>query len=392
MDKSTQSSELNDLQFSTKLIHAGQKPDPETGAIMPPIYMTTTFVQEAPGVAKGYEYTRAQNPNFTILEQQLASLENAKYATVFSSGLGALSAMLSMLKSGDKVVAIEGLYGGTYRLFTQVFKKFGVDFIFSHPSRMEELKNALAQKPVWLFLETPTNPLLEVFDIEQLAMMGHQVGAKVIIDNTFASPYFQNPLDKGADLVWHSTTKYIGGHSDVIGGVVMSNDPVLKQALDFGRKALGTNPSPFDAWLNTRGVKTLALRMEKHQENAFAIAEFLKSHPKVKKIYYPGLKEHPTHAIAKKQMRGFSGMISVEFNLSLEETKKLISSFQLFSLAESLGGVESLVSHPVTMTHASIPPAERKRIGLSDGLIRFSVGIEDKKDLIEDLKNSLDRF
>lgn len=356
---------------------------------MPPVYMTTTYVQEEPGVSKGYEYTRAQNPNFTLLEAQLAGLENAHYATVFSSGLGALTAMVSSLSQGDRVLAIDGLYGGTYRLFNQVFNRFGVQFESTHPRNREDLIKALDRKPKWLFLESPTNPLLEIFDIEDLAHEAKKRGVLVVVDNTFASPYFQNPLLLGADIVWHSTTKYLGGHSDVVGGVAMTNSKEIKHALDFGRKALGVNPSPFDAWLTSRGVKTLAVRMEKHQKNAESVAEFLSRHPKVKKVYYPGLSSHPGHAIAKKQMRGFSGIVSAEFDLPLESAKKLVSSFQLFSLAESLGGVESLVCHPATMTHASIPNKERERIGLKDGLMRFSVGIEDPHDLIEDLQRSL---
>lgn len=359
---------------------------------MPPVYMTTTYVQEEPGVSKGYEYTRAQNPNFTLLEKQLASLENAQYATVFSSGLGALTAMVSSLNQGDKVLAIDGLYGGTYRLFNQVFNRFGVQFESIHPKNAKEFLEALDRKPKWLFLESPTNPLLEIFDIAYLAAEAKKRGVLTIVDNTFASPYFQNPLDLGADIVWHSTTKYLGGHSDVVGGVAMTNSPEIKKILDFGRKALGVNPSPFDTWLTSRGVKTLAVRMEKHQSNAQKVAEFLVAHPKVKAVYYPGLPSHPAHSVAKKQMSGFSGIVSVEFNLSLEQAKKLVASFNLFSLAESLGGVESLVCHPATMTHASIPADERKRIGLSDGLMRFSVGIEDPHDLIEDLSTALSRI
>jgi cystathionine beta-lyase/cystathionine gamma-synthase len=354
--------------------------------------MTSTYVQEAPGVSKGYEYTRAHNPNFTILEELLAALENAQYATVFSSGLGALTAMISMLSSGDKVVAIDGLYGGTYRLFTQVFQRYGIQFEMVHPEKRETFEKALESKPKWLFFETPTNPLLEVFDIAEMVQLAKKKQITVIVDNTFATPYCQNPLDLGVDIVWHSSTKYLGGHSDVVGGVVMTNEAEVKQALDFGRKAIGLNPSPFDTWLINRGVKTLGVRMEKHNSNAQAVAEFLAHHPHVKKVYYPGLASHAHHGIAKKQMRGFSGIVSAEFNLSLEETLKLIASFELFALAESLGGVESLVCHPATMTHASIPAKERIRMGLSDGLIRFSVGIEDQNDLTSDLKNALDKF
>jgi cystathionine beta-lyase/cystathionine gamma-synthase len=373
------------MKFATKTIHVGNEPDPLTGSIMSPIYMTSTFAQEAPGQTKGYDYTRAGNPNFTILEKLLASLEEAAHATVFSSGLGALSAMIgTMLKAGDQVVAVDGLYGGTYRLFNQVFNRFGIEF--TTYNKYEEIEVALSNKPKWLLFETPTNPLLEVFDIALLTTMAKRKGVLSIVDNTFATPYLQNPLNLGADVVWHSTTKYLGGHSDVVGGVIMTNQLEIKEKLDFGRKSIGVNPSPFDVWLTNRGVKTLAVRMKQHEQNAMAVAKFLEKHPKVKKVYYPGLENHPTHAIAKKQMSGFGGMVSAEFNLSLEDTKKLISSFKYFTLAESLGGVESLVNHPATMTHASIPAPERQKMGLSDGLVRFSVGIEDIDDLISDLK------
>lgn len=378
------------MKFATRAIHAGCDPDPLTGAIMPPIYMTSTYIQESPGESQGYDYTRAGNPNFTILEKQLASLEDAQYATVFSSGLGALTALISTLSKGDRVLAIDGLYGGSFRLFNSVFNRFGIEFHSITPSSSEILDTALSKKPKWLFFETPTNPLLEVFDIAAFAKIAKRHGVLTIVDNTFATPYFQNPLKLGADVVWHSTTKYIGGHSDVIGGVAMTNSTTIKKELDFARKAMGLNPSPFDTWLLTRGVKTLAVRMEQHQRNAHAVASFLENHPKVKKIYYPGSESHRNHAIVKKQMSGFGGMVSVEFNLSLENTKRLISSFNLFALAESLGGVESLVCYPATMTHASIPAEERHRMGLTDGLVRFSVGIEDSQDLIDDLAEGLE--
>lgn len=380
------------MKFATKAVHAGNSPDPVTGAIMPPIYMTSTYVQDSPGESRaGYEYTRASNPNFTILENQLAALEDAAFATVFSSGLGALTGLISGLSKGDSVLAVDGLYGGTYRLFNQVFNRFGIDFKSINPKK-DNLEEALKKKPKWLLFETPTNPLLEIYDIEKFAALARKHGVTTIVDNTFASPFCQNPLKLGADIVWHSTTKYLGGHSDVVGGVIMTNDKAVKESLDFARKAVGLNPSPFDAWLTTRGVKTLALRMERHQKNAQEIAEFLEAHPKVKKVYYPGLPSHHDHALAKKQMHGFSGMVSAEFNLSLEEMKKLISSFRLFSLAESLGGVESLVNHPGTMTHASIPSHERNRTGVTDGLVRFSIGIEDSQDLISDLKETLSKI
>ena len=378
------------MKFATKAIHVGYEPDPLTGSIMPPIYMTSTFVQEAPGVNKGYDYTRANNPNFEVLEKQLASLEEAKYATVFSSGLGALTGLISTLQQGDRVLAFDGVYGGTFRLFDKVFDKFGVEFITFNPYEVENLEQELVRhKPNWLFLETPTNPLLDIYDIEVCTQTAKKHGILTIIDNTFASPYCQNPLKLGADVVWHSSTKYLGGHSDVIGGVAMTNNEAIKTQLDFARKAIGLNPSPFDAWLVTRGVKTLAVRMDRHMHNAMELACYLEKHPKVKKVIYPGLESHPQHAIAKKQMHGYSGMIAVEFNLSLEETKKLISSLKVFTLAESLGGVESLISHPATMTHASIPAEERQRIGITDNLVRLSVGIEDISDIINDLDQAL---
>lgn len=380
------------MKFATKAIHAGYQPDGETGAIMPPIYMTSTYIQDYPGESRGgYEYTRAGNPNFTILEALLASLEEASYATIFSSGLGALTGLLSTLKAGDRVLGIDGLYGGTYRLFNSVFSRLGIHFS-SVPANLEGLHDALACQPKWLIFETPTNPLLDVYDIAALSEAARRQQVLTLVDNTFASPFCQNPLKLGADAVWHSTTKYIGGHSDVIGGVIMTQNKELKDALDFARKALGLNPSPFDAWLTTRGIKTLALRMDRHQYNAGRIALFLHQHPLVKKVYYPGLKTHIGHKIASKQMRGCGGIVSAEFNLLLGDTKKLIASFKLFALAESLGGVESLVNHPATMTHASIPQQERLRQGLSDGLIRFSVGVEDVDDLIADLEGALKPF
>lgn len=370
-------------EFATRLIHTGGEPDPETGAVMPPIYMTSTYAQESPGHTKGYDYTRAGNPNFTRLEEVLASLENAKHATVFSSGLGSLTAMVHTLSPGDHVLGLNGLYGGTYRLFKRIFEKWGLKFTCVSANEVEASLAKL--KPQWLFFETPTNPLMELYDIAHLAALGKKSGARIIVDNTFATPYFQNPLDLGADIVWHSTTKYIGGHSDVIGGAVMTSDAEFKKQLDFHRMAIGLNPSPFDTWLIMRGVKTLAVRMDRHQENAFKIAQTLEKHPKIKRVYYPGLTSHAQHELAKKQMKGYSGMVSAEFDLPVEIIKERIANMHCFTLAESLGGVESLVCHPASMTHASIPPEERKRIGLSDGLIRFSVGLEDVRDLLKDI-------
>lgn len=358
------------MKFSTKAIHIGQKPDASTGAMIPPLYLTSTFIQETPGTTKGYDYTRAGNPNFTNLEQTLAALEKGKYATVFSSGLGALTAIASTLSMGDMVLSIDDVYGGTYRLFKQVFEKFGVSFKQISFKNLEEVEKNLKLKPKIIFLESPTNPLLRTVDIRKIAHLAKKYNVLTVVDNTFASPYFQQPLTLGADIVVHSSTKYLGGHSDLIGGVVITKNKNFAEKMHFARKALGLNPSPFDVWLVSRSLKTLAVRMEKHQQNAMEVVKFLIGHPKVKKVYYPG----------------FSGVVSVEFKLSLAQTKKLISSFKVFSLAESLGGVESLVDHPASMTHASIPKKERDRIGLHDSLVRFSVGIEDIDDLISDLQ------
>ena len=376
------------MHFSTKAIHVGQKPDPTTGAITPPIYMTSTYVQESPGQTKGYDYTRAGNPNFTNLEDTLASLENGKYATVFASGLSAITALISTLKKGSKVLGGDDLYGGTYRLFNNVFKQFGVEFITIDTQDLDAVKQSFKLKPDFIYIESPTNPLLRISDISAISELAKKQGVLSVVDNTFASPYFQNPLILGADVVLHSSTKYLGGHSDVIGGVVVTNNLQLKKKLDFARKSIVLNPSPFDVWLISRGVKTLEVRMQKHEKNAFAIAKFLQKHPKVKNVFYPGLPEHVNYNIAKKQMKGFGGIVSVEFDLNIKQTKQLISSFKIFSLAESLGGVESLVDHPASMTHASIPKSEREKVGLKDGLVRFSVGIEDEKDLINDIDSA----
>ncbi len=380
------------MKFSTKAIHIGQEPDKETGAVIPPIYMTSTYAQEAPNKHKGYDYTRAGNPNFTNLEATLASLEQGKVATVFSSGIGATTAIISSLSKDDKVVIADDLYGGTYRLFSRVFSQFGIDFSTVDTQDLAAVEAKLKTNPKLIFLESPTNPLLRISDIEAITSLAKKHKVLTVVDNTFATPYFQNPLNLGADFVMHSTTKYIGGHSDVIGGVVVTNHEDWKEKLDFARMAIGLNPSPFDNWLTTKGVKTMGIRMERHFTNATKIAEYFNNHPKVKKVYYPGLPSHPNYEIAQKQMSGYSGIVSVEFDLSLEDSMKLVSSFKLFTLAESLGGVESLVDHPASMTHASIPKEERKKNGLSDGLIRFSCGIEDVEDLIEDLDNVLKQY
>jgi cysteine-S-conjugate beta-lyase len=379
------------MKFSTKAIHVGQLPDPSTGAIIPPVYLTSTYVQEAPDKHKGYDYTRAGNPNFTNLEQTLAALENGHYATVFSSGIGATTAILSTLRQGDVVAASNDLYGGTFRLFNQVFNNFGVSLFTMNTQDPTQVEAALKKRPKMIFLESPSNPLLRISDIAAIAGMARKYNITTVVDNTFATPYFQNPLNLGADIVMHSTTKYIGGHSDVVGGVVVTNDADMKIKLDFARKSIGLNPSPFDAWLTSKGVKTLGVRMERHAKNAMQVASFLQQHPIVEKVYYPGLESHPYHDIASRQMSGFSGIVSVEFKLELEQSMQLISSFKYFSLAESLGGVESLVDHPASMTHASIAREEREKNGLGDGLVRFSVGIEDAEDLLLDLETQLAR-
>lgn len=366
--------------FNTKAVHAGQEAEKQTGAVIPPIYQTSTYAQETPpkqlggrpSQHKGFEYTRADNPNFRNLEEALAALEGAKFATVFSSGLGAELAALNLLKAGDHIVSGDDLYGGTYRLFTQWGERFGLHFTFVDGTKPAAFAKAIRKNTKLIWIETPTNPLLKTTDIKAVSKIGKAKKILTVVDNTFASPYFQKPILLGADLSLHSTTKYIGGHSDVVGGCVITNQKDLKESLNFARKALGVNPSPFDCWLTQRGLKTLGLRMERHQENARAIVAFLKKHPLTKKVYYPG----------------FGGMVSAEFKLTVEQTKKLISSFQYFTLAESLGGVESLVCHPATMTHASIPPQERLKKGLTDSLVRFSVGIEDCSDLIADLETA----
>lgn len=383
------------MNFATKAIHAGYAPDEITGAIMPPIYMSSTFALETPGHPRegGFDYSRANNPNFVYLEKTIAALENGSYASVFSSGIGALTAMASTLSQGDKVVALNGIYGGTYRLFTQVLNRFGVEFINPVSFTMDELDVLLeTAKPKWLIFETPTNPLMSIFDIAALAKLAKKHAVVSIVDNTFASPYCQSPLELGADLVWHSSTKYISGHSDVLGGVVVTNDADFKKHLDFARKTLGTNPSPFDCWLLTRGIKTLAVRMKQHQENALSIAHYLENHSKVKKVNYPGLPSHPNYELAKKQMRAFNGMLSVEFGLPLDQILHLISSFRYFTLAESLGGIESLISHPASMTHAIIPKEKRELLGINEKLVRISVGIEDIDNLIDDLEITLAKY
>ena len=375
--------------FSTRAIHAGQEPDPTTGAISTPIYQTSTYVQEGVAKHKGYEYARTQNPTRTALEACLASLEDAQYGICFSSGMGAISALMNYFEKGDHVVASDDLYGGTYRIFEKVFRSYGLEFTYVDASQLSNIEQAIKPNTKLIFLETPTNPLLKIVDLAGASKLAHTRNIIVAVDNTFATPYWQNPLNFGADVVLHSTSKYLGGHCDVVGGAILTSNDKIYERVKFCQNAVGSVPGPMDAFLVLRGVKTLALRMERHEANAGQIARFLKSHPKVKKVYYPGLAEHPGHEIAKKQMRGFGGMISFEVKGGLEESKRVCEQAEIFSLAESLGGVESLIEHPALMTHASVPKEVREEKGISDSLIRISVGIEDGEDLIADLEQAL---
>jgi cystathionine beta-lyase/cystathionine gamma-synthase len=379
------------MGFSTDAIHVGQEPDPATGAIIVPIYQTSTFVQEELGKHKGYEYARTSNPTRTALERNLAALEQGHFGFAFASGMAAINALMALFKSGDHVVAAHNLYGGTFRLFEQVLKDFGLSFSYADTTRLEEVARAFQSNTRLLFIESPTNPVMEITDIAAAAALAHQRGILLAVDNTFMSPYFQRPLALGADLVVHSTTKYLNGHSDGVGGAVVLNDDTLAGRLKFIQNAAGAVLGPFDSWLVLRGVKTLAVRMLRHNENGLSIAQFLLSHPKVRKVHYPGLPSHPQHALARKQMSGFGGMLSFETG-SLENARILLKSVRLCALAESLGGVETLISHPATMTHASVPFETRQRLGITDGLIRISVGIEDVEDLIADLSQALDKI
>lgn len=380
---------MPDYGFSTRAIHTGQDPDPATGATIVPIYQTSTYTQEAIGSHKGYAYSRSANPTRTALESCIASLEQGAHGLAFASGMAATSAVLSLLSAGDHMLAGNDLYGGTYRVFTQVFERLGLHFDFVDTRDPEQVAAAITPQTRMLWTETPTNPLLRLCDLQALAQITKAHGILLVTDNTFLSPYFQQPLSLGADIVVHSTTKYMGGHSDVVGGAVVTRSEALHQQLAFLQNSLGGVPGPFDAWLTLRGLKTLALRMQAHEKNALAIASYLQQHPKIKQVNYPGLPSHPQHELATRQMSGFGGMISVEVNGGLEAGRQVAESTRLFSLAESLGGVESLIGHPATMTHAAVPAAQREAIGLSDGLLRLSVGIEDVEDLIADLEQAL---
>jgi len=380
------------MKFGTIAIHAGVEPDPTTGAIMTPVYQTSTYVQPSPAKHKGYAYARGANPTRTALQKSIAALENGKFGICFSSGMGATDTVIKLLKPGDEVITSNDLYGGSFRMFTKVYEKYGIKFHFVDLTNAANAAPLVNAKTKLFWLETPSNPLMRIIDIRSLVAMAKKNGSLVAVDNTFASPFLQNPLDLGADIVMHSVTKYLSGHSDVIMGALVVNDEKLRDELAFITNSCGAVPGPQDCFLVLRGIKTLHLRMQRHCQNGKQVAEFLRSHPKVGKVYWPGFSDHPNHEIAKKQMRDFGGMMSFELKGdNLEHAIKLMESVKIFSLAESLGGVESLINHPASMTHASIPKAERMKNGLSDTLIRLSVGVEDIEDIIGDLSQALEK-
>ena len=377
-------------KFGTRAIHAGQEPDPSTGAIMTPIYQTSTYVQESPGKHKGYAYARGKNPTRVALEKCIASLENAKHGLCFSSGQGAEDAIIKLCRPGDEVIATDDLYGGSYRMFTKVFEHFGIKFHFVNMNNASDISKHINAKTKMIWVETPTNPLMRIIDIKACAEIAKKNNLILVVDNTFASPYLQNPLDLGASIVLHSVTKYINGHSDVVMGATCTNDDKIQEELAFIANSCGATPGPQDSFLALRGVKTLHVRMDRHCSNGKAVANYLRSHPKVDAVHWPGFTDHPSHAIAKSQMRDFGGMIS--FTLkgnSMEEAFRMAAATTVFSVAESLGGVESLIGHPASMTHASIPKELREKSGVLDSLLRLSVGIEDESDLIEDLRQAI---
>jgi cystathionine beta-lyase/cystathionine gamma-synthase len=375
------------MGFSTDAIHAGQGPDPSTGAIVTPIFQTSTFVQDGLGVHKGYVYARTHNPTRTVLEKNVAALERGKYAYAFSSGLAAISAVMTLVRQNDHVVCSENLYGGTYRLFEKVLVDYGLRFTYVDTSDPSNVEAAITEKTRIVYLETPTNPLLRLSDIRAISEITRSHGLSLVVDNTFMSPYFQNPIELGADIVVHSSTKYLNGHSDVVGGIVVTNSETAAERLGFVQNAVGAVPGPFDCWLVLRGLKTLALRMREHDRNGTEIARWLEQRDEVETVHYPGLPSHPQYDLARRQMSGFGGMISFDMG-SMERGKKVLEGVKLFSLAESLGAVESLISHPATMTHASVPREERLKMGLTDGLVRISVGVEDLADLVSDLEGA----
>ena len=376
------------MGFSTTAIHAGNEPDIATGAVSVPIYQTSTYAQEALGKHKGFEYARTQNPTRSALEKNIAALENAKYGYAFASGMAAIDTVLKLVKAGDHVILGDNTYGGTYRLFSRILVDYGIEFDLADTSDVANLEMAFKPNTKMVFVETPTNPVMTVTDLRAVSEMAHARGAKVVCDNTFMSPYFQKPIDLGCDIVVHSTTKYLNGHSDSVGGFVALNDETDADWIKFVQNSIGAILSPFDSFLVLRGTKTLAVRMEAHDKNGRIVANFLTEHPKVHKVYYPGLTSHPQHELAKRQQSGFGGMVSFETG-SLDNAKRVLESVKLCTLGESLGGVESLISHPATMTHASVPTETREKLGITDGLVRVSVGIEDVEDIIEDLDQAL---
>ena len=380
------------MKFNTKTIHGGQQHDPSTGAVMPPIYQTSTYAQSSPGKHKGYIYSRAANPTRTALENAFAAIENGTHGFAFSSGLSAIDCVLKMLNPGDEVIAGDDLYGGTYRMFTRMFSKYGLKFHLVDMNSIENVTNSISDKTKLIWVETPTNPLMKIADIEEITKAVKAVNPAILVavDNTFATPYLQQPLSLGVDIVMHSATKYLGGHSDLLMGALMVNDAKLAEELHFIQFAGGAIAGPMDSFLALRGVKTLHIRMQRHCENGRAVAAYLQNHPKVKEVYYPGLENHPNHEVAKKQMKDFGGMVSFKLkDESQQAAFTFLENTHVFTLAESLGGVESLVNHPATMTHASIPEPERLKIGITDSLIRLSVGIEDIEDLLKDLEQAL---
>ena len=381
-----------DLHKGTRAIHVGNQPDETTGAVIPPIYQTSTFIQSSPGEHKGYEYTRSHNPTRSRLEECLASLENAEHCLVTSSGMAAVSLIFQSFPQGTKILCGDDVYGGTYRILNTIYnERFELKHV--NMTNIESVKEDLASfNPDLVWLESPTNPMLQISDIKAISEASHAVNAKVVVDNTFMSPYFQNPLDLGADMVMHSLTKYINGHSDVVGGAIMLSDNEQYDKLWYLQNSIGPSQSPFDSWLVLRGVKTLALRMRAHASNAIEIAKFLEAHPKVDKVIYPGLKSHPQHELAKRQMSGFGGMLSIYIKGGIAESRKFLEEVELFALAESLGGVESLIEHPAIMTHASVPVEERNKLGIADNFVRLSVGVEDVDDLKADLSRALDQI
>lgn len=376
------------MGFGTDCVHAGQEPEPRTGAVMTPVFQTSTYRQNAIGDHTGYEYARTQNPTREALEANVAALEGAAHGVSFGSGLATISTLAQTLAAGDEIICTENVYGGTYRVFDQVFRKLGLGFSFVDTSDLAAVEAAFTERTKILFVETPTNPVLQITDIAKAADLAHSRGARLIVDNTFMTPYFQKPLALGADAVMHSVTKYLNGHSDVVGGILLTSDEELHEQVRFLQNAAGAVPGPWDCWLVLRGTKTLHLRMRQHEENTAAVVATLDGHAGVEKLYYPGLPSHPGHEVAKQQQTGFGGMVSLDVG-SLERAQSFVEQLELFTLAESLGGVESLVCHPASMTHAAVPEADRNRIGVTDGLVRLSVGVEDADDLVADVEKAL---